>query len=361
MNKLTGIFSNFKTIEHVVSIKPYGSGHINDTYKVETRDKNYLLQKINCDIFKNVEGLTSNIIMITNFLEKKLVGENSSMQILNPVKSNAGDYLFRDDNNYWRVFDFIENSKSFDTVDKVELAYEGGIAYGWFVKQLSDFPADELVETLPGFHNADFRIKSFREAVQNDFAGRTKDVKDLIGELEQRADTINKIHLLGDKGIIPKRVTHNDTKINNVLFNKNNKAMCVIDLDTVMPGYVHFDFGDAIRTFTNTGKEDETDLNKVSMDIKLFEGFAKGFLSEVGEVLSDEEVIHLAFAAKYIVYEQVIRFFSDYLNGDTYYKIKYPEHNLVRTRAQFKLLQSIEDQYEEMEDITQRLSVIRNP
>jgi len=164
------------------------------------------------------------------------------------------------------------------------------------------------------------------------------------------------IQQFGDKGLIPKRVTHNDTKINNVLFNTDNDGFCVIDLDTVMPGFVHFDFGDAIRTFTNRADEDAKDLDKVSMDPELFEGFAKGFLSEAGDVLTEKEIELLAFSAKYIVFEQTIRFFGDYLNGDPYYKTKYPDHNLVRTRAQFKLLQSMEEQFEEMESIIRKLS-----
>ena len=349
MDNLIKIFSQFKIDSKVLSIKPFGSGHINDTYKVETDEKNYLLQRINHEIFKNVEGLTANIIKVTEFLQEKIQGDHSDNQLLISNKTKSGEYVHRDEQgNYWRVFDFVENSKSFDLVENAELAFEGGKAYGWFVRMLADFPVNELVETIPDFHNADFRINNFRKAVKNDLAGRVAEVKGLISELEHRTQKMKKIQLLGEQGIIPTRVTHNDTKINNVLFNENNKGMCVIDLDTVMPGYVHFDFGDAIRTFTNTGDEDAIDLDGIEMNFEYFKALTTGFLSEAGDVLNKEEINTLAFSGKYIVFEQSARFLTDYLNGDVYYKTDYPNHNLVRTKAQVKLLQSIERQFDEM-------------
>jgi Ser/Thr protein kinase RdoA (MazF antagonist) len=356
MTNLNNICSRFNIPQNIHSIKPFGSGHINDTYKVETAGKNYLLQRINHHVFKNVEGLTNNLIKVTEFLQNKLENEISGKKLLISHKAKSGKYFFQDEQgNYWRVFDFIEKSKSYDLVENTELAFEGGRMYGWFIRMLADFPASELMDTIPNFHNANFRIANFQNAVKNDLAGRVADVKDLILELEARAEGMKTIQRLCDQGIIPIRVTHNDTKINNVLFDDRNKGICVIDLDTVMPGYVHFDFGDAIRTFTNTADEDEADLNKISMDINLFEGFATGFLSETKDVLSNEEIKYLAFSAKYIVYEQTIRFFTDYLEGDKYYKTRYPHHNFVRTKAQFKLLQSMEEQFGEMGKIIHRI------
>jgi Ser/Thr protein kinase RdoA (MazF antagonist) len=356
MEQLKNIYCQFDTPKNINNIIPFGSGHINDSFKVIGDDKNYLLQRINHKIFKDVEGLTANIIKVTNYL-KSLIDETNNIQVLNSIPAKSGKFIYKDEEgNYWRIFDFIENSKTYDRVENPEIAFKGGKAYGWFVKSLKDFPAEELVDTIPGFHHAYSRIYQFNQAVIDDKAGRASKVFELINELQNRSDSMKIIQQLGDKGLIPKRVTHNDTKINNVLFNTDNDGFIVIDLDTVMPGFVHFDFGDAIRTFTNTGNEDEADLSKISMDIKLFEGFARGFLSEAGEVLTAKEIELLAFSAKYIVYEQTIRFFGDYLNGDTYYKTKYPEHNLVRTKAQFKLLQSIEDQFEEMEGIIRKLS-----
>lgn len=357
MNSLAEIISHFTIDQNIGSIKPFGSGHINDTYKVETDGKNFLLQRINHEIFENVEGLTSNILTVTEFLQRKMGDANCNMQLLTSIQAKSGKYIHQDElSNFWRVFDFVENSKSYDLVENADLAFEGGKAYGWFVKMLADFPAQELVDTIPNFHNANFRISNFQKAVKDDVAVRAGGVQELILEMEARSEEMKEIQKLGEKGIIPLRVTHNDTKINNVLFDENNKGLCVIDLDTVMPGFVHFDFGDAVRTFTNTGSEDEADLSKMSMNLDLFKGFTKGFLSEALEVLTANEITCLAFSAKYIVYEQAIRFFTDYLNGDTYYKIKYPKHNLVRTKAQFKLLLSMEEQFGEMERVIKGLT-----
>ncbi len=358
MNELLKIFSNFNIDEELTTISPFGSGHINDTYKVETIGKNYLLQRINHHIFKNVEGLTNNIVKVSAHLQDKTQKTETGLQIPALFKTPSGQYLHKDEKgNYWRVFGFVEDSKSYDVVENPQIAFEGGKAYGKFVRLLDDFPVNSLVETIPGFHDAKNRIDYFNGAVETNKAGRAEEITGLITALTDRSQDMMLIYNLALDGIIPQRVTHNDTKINNVLFNKNNKGICVIDLDTVMPGYVHFDFGDAIRTFTNTGNEDEKDLDKISMNIDLFKGFAEGFLSQTKDLLSKEEIKTLAFSAKYIVYEQTIRFLADYLDGDAYYKTKYPTHNLVRAKAQFKLLESMEEQFEDMARIVESESI----
>lgn len=357
MNDLPKILSNFNIDEEVTTISPFGSGHINDTYKVGTKRKNYLLQRINHHIFKNVKGLTNNIVLVTAHLQNKTGSTGSDLQVPELYKTKMDEYLHIDDqSNYWRLFGFVENSKSFDLVENPQIAYEGGKAYGNFVKLLADFPVKDLVETIPGFHDAKNRIDYFKTAIKNNKAERAGEIKELLNALTDRSESMMLIYNMANEGKIPLRVTHNDTKINNVLFNSNNIGISVIDLDTVMPGYVHFDFGDAIRTFTNTGSEDEKDLDKISMNIELFKGFSEGFLSLTKDLLSKEEIQTLAFSAKYIVYEQTIRFLADYLDGDAYYKIKYPNHNLVRAKAQFKLLESMEEQFEEMKKIV--ISVI---
>ncbi|MCF8405555.1 MAG: aminoglycoside phosphotransferase family protein [Bacteroidales bacterium] len=347
---LSAIFSNFRIEDEVLDIHPFGSGHINDTFKVAAQNKNYLLQRINHSIFKNVEGLTKNLVGITNFLEEKIASEESQMQVLYSYKTNKDKFIHIDqDGKYWRVFDFIENAYSFDRAENADIAFEGGHTFGWFVRMLSDYPAGTLIETIPDFHNADYRIKAFKKSVLDNKAGRAGSVKPIIDELLMRVEEMTLIHQLGKEGKIPVRVTHNDTKINNILFNEGGKGICVIDLDTVMPGYVHFDFGDAIRTFTNTGDEDDDELDKISMDINLYKAFTKGFLSETKNILNPAEIEFLAFSAKYITYEQTIRFLTDFLNGDIYYKVKSPGHNLIRAKAQFALLESMEGQYEEMQ------------
>jgi len=348
--KLIHIVRQFQNSEKIINIFPFGSGHINDTFKVETEVKNYLLQRINHQIFENVEGLTQNLIKVTQHLHNK--NSKPDYEILNTIPLLNGEALFKDDSgDSWRLFDFIEDSISYDLVENTKLALEGGKAYGNFIKLLDDFPAETLIEIIPDFHNMDFRLNNFYNSVEVDVADRVKTVRSEIEFIKNRVIEMSRIRLLGLRGSIPLRVTHNDTKINNVLFNEDGHAKCVIDLDTVMPGYIHYDFGDAIRTFTNTALEDEKDLNKVSINMEYFEAFSKGFLSETNQVLNSIEIENLAFSAKLMTYIIGLRFLTDYLDGDIYYKTKYPEHNLQRARVQFKLLKDMEDQFMKMQNI----------
>ncbi|RLD60810.1 MAG: hypothetical protein DRJ05_03890 [Bacteroidetes bacterium] len=373
-NNFLKLISQFQIKEKPINIFPFGSGHINDTYKVETNGKNYLLQRINHEVFQNVEGLTENFIKVTDHLNKKLAESNSGQEItkqgcksvharLEKSKSDSGQetfkllptqtgaYFTKDKNgNYWRLMNFIDKSVSYDLVENKTIAYEGGKAYGDFVKMLSDFPADTLVETIPKFHDINFRLDNFQNAIKNDSSGRVAGSQIEITFIEKRAEEMKQIIRLGTEGKIPLRVTHNDTKINNVLFNKAGKGICVIDLDTVMPGYIHYDFGDSIRTFTNTADEDEPDLSKVSMNPEYYASFAKGFLQETKAILNEEEIRTLAFSAKLMTFIIGLRFFTDYLERDVYYKTKYPKHNLIRAKVQFKLLESMEKQFSFMQD-----------
>lgn len=344
------IVSRFRTEGEIVHAFPYGSGHINDSYKVTTRKKNYLLQRVNDSVFKDVPGLTGNIIKVTDFLSDQLTDDR--MKVLKTIPTHTGNYYFRDEEGgYWRLFDFIEGSRSFDRVENPDLAFEGGKAYGWFLRMLDGFPVNQLIDTIPHFHNISFRLNNFRNAVKKDVSARASGVRKDIAFAEERAEQMNLIWKLGSEGKIPMRVTHNDTKINNVLFDEDNRAVCIIDLDTVMPGFVHYDFGDAIRTFTNTADEDEQDFSRVRMDLTLFEAFSNGFLSETKAILKPAELETLAFSAKMMTYIIGIRFLTDYLEGDIYYKTKYPDHNLVRARVQFSLIESMEAQFEKMQEI----------
>jgi len=352
------IAKNFRLNGIVRNVFPFGSGHINDSYKVLSSERNYLLQRVNQEVFKDVRGLTSNLVRVTEYLSD-LIAENNpdGMQVLNTIRANNGNYFFtNEEGDCWRVFDFIEGSKSYDIAENTDLAFEGGKTYGWFIKMLDQFPADTLTETLPKFHDIQFRLDNFRNSVNKDVAERVGEAKKEIDFVEKHAEEMSKIHILGIDEKIPLRVTHNDTKINNVLFNEDNKGICVIDLDTVMPGYVHFDFGDAIRTFTNTADEDEKNLSKVSMDIDLFKAFSEGFLSETKDILKKTEISTLAFSAKLMTFIIGLRFLTDYLDGDVYYKTKYPEHNLIRARVQFKLVESMEEQFKEMEKTIKNLT-----
>lgn len=349
---LNHITNKFLLKGSIKSIYAFGSGHINDTYKVETTKKNYLLQKINHLIFKNVEGLTENLIAVSDFLEKRIKQNHDKMEFLRSIPTHQNDFIYKtQEGSYWRVFDFVENCTSYDRVLNADLAFQGGKTYGWFVKVLCEFPTHKLIDTIPDFHNARFRIESFKNAVDKDIKGRGGEIRGIIDFLLDRADSMMAIYELGKNGEIPIRVTHNDTKINNVLFDSNNQGYCVIDLDTVMPGYVHFDFGDAIRTFTNSCDEDEKNISKIEMNMEYFSSFSKGFLSQTREILNPTEISRLAFSAKYITYEQSIRFLTDFLQGDTYYKINFGDHNLVRATAQAQLLKSMEEKFHLMEEV----------
>ncbi|MBC8488872.1 MAG: aminoglycoside phosphotransferase family protein [Bacteroidetes bacterium] len=352
---LLSILRKFNIEGNIQSAKPFGSGHINDSFKVEAGEKKYLLQRINHKVFKDIEGLTYNIVNVTDHIRNKInsfQNDDPLRKTLRLIKSLNGKYFVTDDDgNFWRLFDFIEEGRSYDLVENSGIAYEGGKAYGRFINLLSDFPAKILVETIPDFHNIEFRLNNFWKAIKLDQTNRVKNVADEIKFIKERANEMKLVLKLGKEGKIPLRVTHNDTKINNVLFNKDGKAICVIDLDTVMPGYVHYDFGDSIRTFANTADEDESDLSKVNINLDYFTAFAKGFLKETKLNLNTTEIETLAFSAKLMTFIIGLRFLTDYIYGDKYYKIKYPGHNLQRARVQFKLLESLEEKYIEMQRI----------
>lgn len=357
VSKLEHICNQFKIGIKVNAVIPYGSGHINDTFKVDVGNKNFLLQRINHSIFKNIEGLTSNIQKVTQHLSYKVKSEKLKVGVLTAVETINGDFVCRDnEGSYWRMFLFIENSTSYDLVTRADLAFEGAKAYGQFLRLLDNFPAEDLVETIPQFHDIQFRLDNYYQSINKDYAKRVGDVQKELDFVNSRAKEMKHIHYLGENQLIPLRVTHNDTKINNVLFNSLDEGICVIDLDTVMPGYVHFDFGDAIRTFTNTADEDEKDLSKISMNMEYFKAFSSGFLSEMKNVLTETEINTLAFSAKLMTFIIGLRFLTDYLDGDIYYKTKYPEHNLTRARVQLKLLESMEEQFEEMDRVIKNLT-----
>lgn len=343
----------------IADVKPLGEGFINDTFIIKTTadaTPDYILQRKNKNIFTNVPAMMDNIQKVTTHLKNKIAANGGDVlrEALTITPAVDGKLYYQDqDGEFWAVCMFIKDTIAYDGADTPELAYQGGKGIGLFQSMLSDFEG-ELVDILPGFHNIRFRFKQWDDAVKNDAAGRVASLKEEISWIESRRDEMMKFWELFEKGMIPKRVTHNDTKINNILFDKEGNVLCVIDLDTVLSSTCLNDFGDAIRSYTNTGAEDDKDLTKVSMDIDMFRGYTAGYLSQTASFLNKYEKDYLAFSAKYITYEQVLRFLMDYINGDTYYKIKYPEHNIVRTHAQYKLLQSIEQQYPQMVEIVKQ-------
>lgn len=348
----------FKLEGNVISSSPFGSGHINDTYKITTDSLNndlYLLQRINHNIFQDVNGLMNNIEIVCNHLKQKLahLGEvEVGKRTMTIVKTLDGENYYKDNNDeYWRIFLLIPNTTSYDILETTEQAFSGGMAFGEFQKQLSDLDPNQIIEILPNFHNVEFRLNNLKEAITKDSASRVSKVEDLLAYVFQREQKMRTILELGRAGKLPLRITHNDTKFNNVLLDKDDNVQCVIDLDTVMPGYVAYDFGDAIRTIINSAAEDEEDVAKIVLNIPLFQSFTAGYLSQAREFLTASEIDSLIYAVHLLPYMQAVRFLTDYLAGDTYYKIAYPEHNLVRTKAQLKLVHELEINHDKLEAI----------
>ncbi len=352
-NNLMKIVEHFLIEGKPVAVSPFGGGHINDSYFVETEGAaaDYVLQRINHHIFRDVDMLQSNIEAVTDHIRHKLEekGEDDiERKVLRLIPAEDGLLYHFDGENYWRMMVYIPRSQSFEAVTP-EYSRYAGLAFGDFQKMLADLPV-ELGETIPDFHNMEFRLKQFREAVENDAAGRVAGVRDIIDEIEKRAEDMCRAEKLHREGMLPKRVCHCDTKVNNILFDEDGRILCVVDLDTVMPSYIFSDFGDFMRTGANTGAEDDENLDNVEFDMDIFKAFTEGYLESARPFLTPVEIENLPYAAALFPYMQTVRFFADYLNGDTYYKIKYPEHNLVRSRAQLKLLQSVEHQTPQMQE-----------
>ncbi|MBQ8525296.1 MAG: aminoglycoside phosphotransferase family protein [Clostridia bacterium] len=338
-------------------IENYGNGHINDTYLTDTEQ--YILQRINTAIFKNPKELMENIENVTSFLTKKIIenGGDPKRETLAVIKTDYGENFYKvDDDNVFRVYRYITDTVSIDEDKSPEVLYNTGAGFGKFQRMLSDFPADTLYETIENFHNTPLRIEALKEAVKNDIAGRAASVQKEIDFALSRADEMSAVVDGIADGSIPLRVTHNDTKINNILFDKNTlEAVCVIDLDTVMPGSALYDFGDALRYGASTAAEDETDLSKVTFSIECFESFARGFLEQTGDSLTEREIELLAFSAKLMTYECGIRFLTDHLNGDTYFKIHRENHNLDRARNHIKLIEDMESKMDRLNSIVKGL------
>ena len=342
---------------------PYGSGHINDTVRLTCAlenggQKRYILQRMNAGIFKNPVELMENVMNVTSFLRKKIVerGGDPERETLNVIRTVDGDNFLKDeDGDFWRMYIFIENATSFDMVRTPEDFYNSAVSFGNFQLLLQDYPAATLHETIPNFHNTVSRFADFKKAVEEDVCGRAKEVQDEIRfVMEREADT----HVICDalaNGEIPLRVTHNDTKLNNIMIdNETGKGICVIDLDTVMPGSALYDYGDSIRFGASTGAEDEKNLELINCDMGLFEIYTKGYVEGCGGSLTEKEIRMLPMGAKLMTMECGMRFLADYLQGDVYFKIHRPEHNLDRARTQFKLVADMEKKWDEMAGIVEK-------
>ncbi len=334
-----------------VSLSRCDSGHINTTFFLETDSgARYILQKVNRQVFRNVPALMSNIQAVTNHLWNKDPDERRVLRLVPTL--DGGSYAVDEQGEFWRVFVFIRDSVCLDKANTAEEFYESGIAFGRFQSLLSDFPADKLAETIPGFHDTIGRYRKFHEALSGDPEHRAQDVKpeiDLFLAREEEASQMVRMLLSGE---LPLRVTHNDTKLNNVLLDASTgKPLCVIDLDTVMPGLCGNDFGDSIRFGASTAVEDERDLSRVSLSLPMFEAYTRGFLSACGKSLTPLELETLPLAAKLITLECGLRFLTDYLEGDVYFRIHRPGQNLDRSRTQLQLVLDMERKFGEMQRI----------
>ncbi len=346
----------FGRIDHVSEWKPFGHGHINDTYLIRTAQDDqpdYILQRKNHLIFKDVPGMLNNILLATNHVRAKLAASGEleiDRKVMTYLPALDGKYFAKDeDGNYWTLFLYIRDSQGIEEVTNPNQAFSAGKAFGHFQQQLSDLNSIGLIDTIPNFHNGKFRFQQFSDALASNKANRLNEMQSVVDQLLTRKDEMLKLQTWLDSGELPRRITHNDTKINNILFDKDYNILCIIDLDTIMPGSILFDFGDAIRTLGNSAAEDEADVSKISFQKAYFEAFTKGYLSESSRFLTTLEKENLVYSCRYMVWEQAMRFLTDYLNGDTYYKIAYPTHNKVRTLSQLRYLEVLEANKEVME------------
>lgn len=356
MQDKLNILSNFALEGTPVSIKPLGNGHINSTFLVECDNgKKYNFQKINNHVFKDVAGLMNNIDAVTSFLKEKvrLAGGDPYRETLTVVKTKTGENFYKEDeDSYWRVYLFVDDVMTLQFIENPEHFYYAGKAFGNFQKLLADFPADTLVETIPNFHNTVSRYADFEALIAANRSGRADEAKEEIAFARKYKWLSEQLYPLIEKGELPLRVTHNDTKLNNVLLDKETgKPICVIDLDTVMPGLSLYDYGDSMRFGTNPTDEDDKDLSRVYSDMVLFEEYTKGFLEECGDALTEKEIELLPISALVLTYECGIRFLGDFVDGDNYFHVDRPEHNLDRCRTQFKLVADMESKLDQMKAI----------
>lgn len=343
--EINDIIRQFNINGKIKSICPLGNGHINDTMLVTTDCEKYTFQRINTDIFRNPDELMENLFAVTEYLKKHFPEDKT----INYVQTLDGKRYFRCDRGCYRMSVFIDNVIALDGARNASDFYESAVAFGNFQKKLADFPADTLHETIKDFHNTAWRLENLKKAAAADSIKRLEGVKNEVDFCLSRENKI-------DTGIkLPLRVTHNDTKLNNVLLDeKTGKGVCVIDLDTIMPGLSINDFGDSIRFGASTAAEDEKDLSKVHFSLELFEAYVRGYFDGVGNALTDDEIRLLPHGAVMMTYECGMRFLTDYLEGDTYFKTSYPEHNLVRTRTQLRLVEEMEQNYNRMLEIVNK-------
>lgn len=360
MERLYEIARQFNVCGNILEIKPLGNGLINDTYRVVTDEgSGYVLQRVNNAIFKDVDLLQHNIECVTSYIREKLVAAGEAdvdRKVLKFVALKDSEKTYwTDGQTYWRVMVFIPDALTYETVNP-EYSYYAGKAFGEFQAMLADIP-HQLGETIPDFHNMELRARQLEDAVKADSVGRCAEpeVQSILAEIKEYVEEMCKAERMHREGVLPKRICHCDTKVNNMMFDKDGNVLCVIDLDTVMPSFIFSDFGDFLRTAANKVAEDCPEIEKVEFDMEIFKAFAKGYIESAAKFLTPVEKENLPYAAALFPFMQAVRFFADYINGDTYYKIQYPEHNLVRTRNQMALFRSVMSHQAEMAEFCKSL------
>lgn len=363
-NNIQRVIERFNVEGELISCKPYGSGHINSTKYVlineHGKEREYILQRINKNVFKEPDKLMENYVAVTSHLRKVIIqnGGDPDRETINVVKTKEGEnFTIDEDGEYWRLIYFVTNSKSYDKVERPEQFYDSAVAFGNFQNLLRDYPAENLHETIANFHNTPVRYNNLTAAVKADKCGRAEEVRREIEFCQAREEFAGTLERAREAGELPLRVTHNDTKLNNILFDADDgRALCVIDLDTIMPGYSVTDFGDSIRFGATTALEDEADLSKVNFDISLYELYVKGFIKGANGGLTEREIELLPIGAIMMTFECGMRFLTDYLEGDTYFRTSREKHNLDRARNQFKLVSDMEANLDEMQKIVNKYS-----
>lgn len=359
------VISHFQYKGDLLSQEPYGSGHINDTFllvfKTEvTKELKVILQRMNKEVFENPVELMENIVGVTSYLRERIIenGGDPERETLNVLPAVDGKLYYLDSlGDYWRSYKFIDHATSYDQVENPDDFYQSAVAFGNFQRLLADYPAQTLHETIKGFHDTKARFEVFKKVVEEDVMGRAKEVQKEIRFVLDREEIADFFCELLEKGELPLRVTHNDTKLNNIMIDdETGKGICVIDLDTVMPGLAMNDFGDSIRFGASTAAEDEQDLSKVSCSMELFDQYAKGFIEGCNGKLTEKEIELMPMGAKTMTFECGMRFLTDYLQGDTYFKIHREKQNLDRCRTQFKLVEDMEQKWYTMQEIVKKYS-----
>ena len=363
MNHLKNVAEHFVIQGDIINIEHINKGYINRTYKVETVSENnhihqYLLQRINTNVFPDVDALMSNFQLTTAHLfnNLKMPGKHKrgSVQTLRTTKD--GKPYFEDTTGIWRMLTYFDNVYSLDIPENAEVFYYAGVSFGGFIKSMSSVDITKIKEVIPNFHNTSSRYRDLENAISRNPFNRVVDVANEINFVRARTDMFGKITEALESGLIPTRICHNDCNLNNILFDEiTHLPVAIIDLDTVMPSSPLYDFGDSMRIGTNTAKDDEKDLSKVSCDLKLYESYARGYLDACGDILTKEELELLPYASMIITVEDGIRFLMDHINGDTYYHIDYPGQNLDRARTQLKLLEDMEIKLPEIKRILQKI------